>query len=914
MCGGATRSWLAAAAVALGLATLSEAQCPNMCSGHGKCGPENVCQCFEGFDYAPDCSLRTCPTGVAWADKAYAVDKAHLDVECSNAGLCDRDLGQCDCFDGYTGNACQRSSCPNDCNSNGMCMTLARLGTMYGLDYRQPGSGGDGVGPTYSNWDKDSVTACYCDAGFFGPDCSRRAFSVLEINYTVCLTHMSRSHVEIGAADASNVSGTVNLAFLGYTTTFKAQPQSAAACEAAWEALDNVDDVECNATFDGYQPRKLCRTTAIYNVTFLKWPLQPKENNFFSHTGNPEISNFTCDVSKARSGTGAAVHCNMTDLVNTDIREYDYCSRRGQCDFTNGQCYCIDDYIGTACSETAYSTSASNSIPGMEIYAAGLDYLGDLISLRTEKAAASDFNFIRVIADEEEQMAIRGDGDFSMRKLTVTDYGGVIEAGGLTVFSGGISVEDSGITVINSDSSKDVAQLIASSSAFAGTILDAAAVRGESSEYYFLQLGTGYSSASDTVTSTVFSIRGDGMTQILGALDVQNTTTVTKLVVNPYGIVVQRGGVDINEDGLNVDDGGAVVKNTNLTALRVYHLNRNNDNGTVLSVETSSDYTPDIDLFKAIMNAPGTTDVVFQISGEPKTYVNRGGLEVTGGLAIVSGGLNVTAGGATIHGGKLEVIAGDSILQDTYVYGSITASSGTLTVAGVESSASITVSAGSITASAGTLTVAGVESSASITVSAGSITASAGTLTVAGVTTSASITVSAGSITASSGTLTVAGVTSSTYHEHRLDNSLVGHSHCRGNHQHGCHHWNQHALREWHSEHRCVDGRRCCRSGAHHQYWINNCERWDSHCRWHLKHCCRHWDEYALRGRNSKYRCVDGCQCRGGCAYHEHWVDYRECGHSHGRWNHQHRRSDGDQHTLCGRYSKHRSIDCSGCS
>jgi hypothetical protein len=41
----------------VGLPTLL-GQCPNMCSGHGSCGPENVCSCFEGFDYAPDCSLR----------------------------------------------------------------------------------------------------------------------------------------------------------------------------------------------------------------------------------------------------------------------------------------------------------------------------------------------------------------------------------------------------------------------------------------------------------------------------------------------------------------------------------------------------------------------------------------------------------------------------------------------------------------------------------------------------------------------------------------------------------------------------------------------------------------------------------------------------------------------------------------
>lgn len=50
-----------------------------------------------------------CPTGVAWADKAYAADYAHQPTECSNAGICNRETGTCQCFPGFTGNACQRS-------------------------------------------------------------------------------------------------------------------------------------------------------------------------------------------------------------------------------------------------------------------------------------------------------------------------------------------------------------------------------------------------------------------------------------------------------------------------------------------------------------------------------------------------------------------------------------------------------------------------------------------------------------------------------------------------------------------------------------------------------------------------------------------------------------------------------------
>jgi len=46
--------------------------------------------------------------GGGWAA---AVDEAHFYSECSGKGMCDRALGACRCYDGYTGNACQRSEC-----------------------------------------------------------------------------------------------------------------------------------------------------------------------------------------------------------------------------------------------------------------------------------------------------------------------------------------------------------------------------------------------------------------------------------------------------------------------------------------------------------------------------------------------------------------------------------------------------------------------------------------------------------------------------------------------------------------------------------------------------------------------------------------------------------------------------------
>jgi hypothetical protein len=118
---------------------------------------------------------------VAWADKAYDTDMAHQLSECSNAGLCDRNLGKCVCFSGYSGHACQRSLCPDNCNSNGVCTLIKDISYDSIFDvvndddadftvYNQATNLGSG--PTYSYWDQKSVAVCECDPPFFSPDCS----------------------------------------------------------------------------------------------------------------------------------------------------------------------------------------------------------------------------------------------------------------------------------------------------------------------------------------------------------------------------------------------------------------------------------------------------------------------------------------------------------------------------------------------------------------------------------------------------------------------------------------------------------------------------------------------------------------------------------------------------------------------
>ena len=111
----------------------------NNCNGHGKCDVAlNKCDCFEGWGAstditlyaAADCSARTCPSYRAWADVPTSPTTAHNVAECANRGVCNRGTGVCDCFPGFTGSACERSRCPNDCSGHGVCVSMKQMAQM----------------------------------------------------------------------------------------------------------------------------------------------------------------------------------------------------------------------------------------------------------------------------------------------------------------------------------------------------------------------------------------------------------------------------------------------------------------------------------------------------------------------------------------------------------------------------------------------------------------------------------------------------------------------------------------------------------------------------------------------------------------------------------------------------------------
>jgi len=209
--------------IALSLGLLSilgtiNAECPNACNGNGICTnyspvyssgmdqftkvgststttalgydtavpKKDTCTCFteNGHDGSKvfawkgaDCSIRVCPHGPAFGvhkrnDLTYGLssnDHAAME-ECSGVGTCDEVSGKCNCYDGYSGEACQRTVCHNDCSGAGTCKTLAQIV----VDVKDNSNSYyiDTTSHLYSGFDSTQSRGCVCDKNRAGPDCS----------------------------------------------------------------------------------------------------------------------------------------------------------------------------------------------------------------------------------------------------------------------------------------------------------------------------------------------------------------------------------------------------------------------------------------------------------------------------------------------------------------------------------------------------------------------------------------------------------------------------------------------------------------------------------------------------------------------------------------------------------------------
>jgi hypothetical protein len=648
----------------------TRASCPNNCNGKGTCGPGDKCFCMGGWTNG-DCSGKKCPFGRSWFDKAYVNGTGHYNAECSGRGICNYDVGTCACEPGFTGDACDATECSMGCSGHGECVNMAEVAKENGL--------------SYNNWEKKQSFLCRCDFGYSGGDCSQKLCPKGDDPET---TGQNYSSYQLNVTSTSgHLGGTVRLFFQGFETTFNAHGslESSDSCKTFLLKLNNLDTVTCTqGTVDS------STGGVVYSFTITSFPVRPEHNNLYFHDGAPPASAFFCDTSRAKSASGS-VTCAVTVDTSWGTNHFEYlpCSRRGECDYTTGICKCATGYEGVACSTISRIVHYPCIDSDIHVHSTCPTFVGSALEVKSTRAANAAFTFFKGLANDELLFDIKGSGLFTTYKS-----GLIVRSGGETIVAGGMRVKDVGTTIDNvgmhvtnggatikssGTTSPVVVNCAASENSFAGScmVLKNSRVANTESNLMTAKVGD---------TTTVFSIRGDGLTRVhaggmlvpvvggtvtSGGLKVRDGATV-----HTSGLHIISGGATITDGGLTIADGGATIIETGLTATTVTsHASHATYTGTlgVLNVKSTRSGSS---AFKLLEGKSNDDVSVFSVSGLGKTTVKGGlivntigttvttaGLQTYAGTTVTTGGLQIPVAGVTTTAGGLNVYSGGSSIS-----------------------------------------------------------------------------------------------------------------------------------------------------------------------------------------------------------------------------------------------------------
>lgn len=392
--------------------SFAHAQCPNYCSGHGMCdtaGGSEQCLCYKGWMDA-DCSERECPFEIAWTDEPDHDGEWHNYAECANRGICDRELGECVCFEGYTGKTCQRETCPNDCSGHGTCEYIEDLQyNAHGPNGRaEVGISADARTVNFGylveeNWAHRHYMGCKCDPGYTEFDCSRRMCprsndvqdERLNVDDTfkyqvqnVTLLSGGPKGDGHGSSVTDFLTGSFALTFISLLNeTYTTLPLRVdSSLSSSWEGMEKaladdiedalyalpnkvVDKVNVNVTF-AYETRMSHDDTRgtnydkyIDEVAAMIIELEMSGNNLHGTQNLIAVEAEEClypGCSPMLDGLNLVVHNGGTgnqtfgkrsfvsEKQSADHNSYE-CGRRGKCDYSSGLCSCYEGFTGASC-------------------------------------------------------------------------------------------------------------------------------------------------------------------------------------------------------------------------------------------------------------------------------------------------------------------------------------------------------------------------------------------------------------------------------------------------------------------------------------------------------------------------------------------------------------------------------------
>jgi hypothetical protein len=256
-------------------------------------------------------------------------------------GLCDRTKGECTCVVGFSGGACERMNCAENCFGHGQCITMQLLAEKAKTDRGAPSATSYGAtANTHAAWDYDSMQGCYCDEGYMGYDCTLRTCPYGDDPLT---RHQQQERQQLWC-NLTSASGTFRLGFKDLETVDLPYNADEIAVKAALEALDTVGKLEVsfvhtgapyagNATTGG-QACSIASTLADRTWMIIR---------FLTELGDTPDLTF--------SGSGGVVGYQLLKdgrgVSQKGSRETTFCSNRGLCDHSSGTCTCFHGFASS---------------------------------------------------------------------------------------------------------------------------------------------------------------------------------------------------------------------------------------------------------------------------------------------------------------------------------------------------------------------------------------------------------------------------------------------------------------------------------------------------------------------------------------------------------------------------------------